>query len=299
VKTDAVHWASVNLLGRDWPADGIDYHGQTKDRLGKIAKQLAEAGRKADAEKLQTVATGEKTRDLVVELLWQGKQSDLDLVVIEPAGSVCSATHRRTVGGGVLKSDVLVQGEDRSEVYTNAQALPGTYTLTVNPVLGTLDGRQKAIGNRATLKVVKHQGTDRESVEIHSVNLADPRPVEIKLEGGSRTELATVPVEANVAQLTTTQAARSPYGPSGIQSGAGGSSRASVTNPVSAQAALPAVSPTVETRVPGIAQGMPGLRVEASLSADRRSVVLNANPVFTGPAKDLPMPKLNILPGGE
>ncbi len=82
VKTDAVHWASVNLLKRDWPADGIDYHGQAKDRLGKIAKRLAETGRKDEAEKLQTVATGEKTRDLVVELLWQGKKSDLDLIVI-------------------------------------------------------------------------------------------------------------------------------------------------------------------------------------------------------------------------
>lgn len=299
VKTDAVHWASVNLLRRDWPADGIDYHGQAKDRLGKIAKRLADAGRKDDADKLQTVATGEKTRDLAVELLWQGNQSDLDLVVMEPAGSICSATHKRTAGGGVLKSDVLEQGEERSEVYTAAQAFPGTYTLTVNPVLGTKDGRQAAIGNRATLKVIKYQGTDRQTVEVHSVNLADPKPVQVQLETGSRSQLASVPAEENVAQLTTTQAPRSPYGPSGIAGGAGGSSNASVTNPVSGQAALPAVSPTVEARIPGIASGMPGMRVEAQLSADRKNVVMAANPVFTGPAKDLPLPKLNILPGGE
>lgn len=299
VKTDAVHWASVNLLRRDWPADGIDYHGQTRDRLGKIAKRLADAGRKDDADKLQTVATGEKTRDLVVELLWQGNQSDLDLVVTEPAGSVCSATHKRTAGGGVLKSDVLEQGEERSEVYTAAQAFPGTYTLTVNPVLGTKDGRQAAIGNRATLKVIKYQGTDRQTVEVHTVNLADPKPVQVKLEAGSRSQLATVPVEENMAQLTTTQAPRSPYGPSGIVGGAGGSSSQSVTNPVSGQAVLPAVSPTVEARVPGIADGMPGMRIETQLSADRKSVVMAANPVFTGPAKDLALPKLNILPGGE
>ena len=56
MKTDAIHWASVNLLRRDWPADGIDYHAQTKDRLGKIAKRFADAGRKDDAEKLKTVA---------------------------------------------------------------------------------------------------------------------------------------------------------------------------------------------------------------------------------------------------
>jgi hypothetical protein len=54
----------------------------------------------------------------------------------------------------------------------------------------------------------------------------------------------------------------------------------------------------VEGRVPGISAGMPGLRVEAKLSADRKNVVLAANPVFAGPARDLPMPKVNILPGG-
>ena len=68
---------------------------------------------------------------------------------------------------------------------------------------------------------------------------------------------------------------------------------------MSGQAALPAVSPTVEARMPGIAGGMPGMRVEAQLSADRKNVVMAANPVFTGPAKDLPLPKVNILPGGE
>ena len=52
---------------------------------------------------------------------------------------MCSATHKRTAGGGVLKSDVLEQGEDRSEVYTAAQAFPGTYTCA--PV------RDQALGN--------------------------------------------------------------------------------------------------------------------------------------------------------
>jgi tetratricopeptide (TPR) repeat protein len=293
VKSDVVHWASVNLLRRDWPADGIDYHTQAKDRLGRIAKQLADAGRADDAERLRAVADGEKSRDLVVELLWQGKKADLDLVVIEPSGSRCSATHKRTTGGGVLKADVLEQGEERSEVYTAASAFPGTYTLLVERVL------DRPIGNRATLKVTKHQGTDRETVEVYGVDLADPQPVQVRLDEGSRTELATVPVEENPARLATTQAPVSPFGPAGIAAGAGGASDATVTAPVPAAAALPVVSPTVETRLPGIAEGLPGLRVEAQLSADRRNVVLAANPVFSGPAKDLPLPKVKVLPGGD
>ncbi len=190
----------------------------------------------------------------------------------------------------MLKSDVLEQGEERSEVYTAAQAFSGTYTLLVEKVL------DNPIGGRATLKITKNQGTDKESVEVHSVSLTDAKPVTVKLETGTRSQLVTVPPEENVAQLATTQA---PRGPSGLAGGAGGSSRTSVTNPVSGQAALPGVAPAVENRIPGIADGMPGLRVQAQLSADRKNVVMAANPVFTGPARDLPMPKLSILPGGE
>ena len=43
-------------------------------------------------------------------------------------------------------------------MYTAAQAFSGTYTVTVNPVLGTGDRRTGAIGNRATLKVVSTRG---------------------------------------------------------------------------------------------------------------------------------------------
>jgi len=292
VRSDVVIWANGNLLARDWALDaGADFHAIAKERTERIAKKYQAAGKQADADKLTASLTGGKTRDLVIELRFQG-QADIDLFVMEPTGSKASSVRKRTTGGGVLQADVLEQkDDDRSEIYTAAQAFSGSYRVDVKAILG------KPIGNRATLKVTKFQGTDKESVEIHSIDLAANKPVMVQLLGGSRTEMASVPGEATESQLATTRSAGDYFGGNGFQGGFGaGSDRLPMAN-VDAKSVMPAVMPAQETRVAGAA-GMPGIRVEAKLSADRSKVVMSANPVFTGPATDIAMPKINLLPGG-
>lgn len=281
VKSDVVNWASTNLLRRDWPADGLDYHVAAKSSVEKIAKKMATSGRQDEADKLSASVGNEKTRDIVVELLWQGAMSDLDLYVTEPSGAVCSATQKKTTGGGVMKSDILEQDGDRAEVYTASQAFPGTYTLNVRTALG------KAIGGRATIRVTKHGGTDQKSVEVYSVDLASPKPISVQLDTGSRTELALVTVETTATQLETTRAT-STGATAGLGSATGATERAT----------MPLVTQTLEGRVQNISAGLPGLRFETKMSADRQAMVVAANPVFTGPAKDIPLPKTSLLPGG-
>ena len=46
------------------------------------------------------------------------------------------------------------------------------------------------------------QGTPKEAHDLVTVDLRSPSPVEIKLDGGSRTELATVTAEENEYRLT-------------------------------------------------------------------------------------------------
>ncbi len=288
VKSDVVNWASTNLLRRDWPADGLDYHREAKQSVEKIVQKLATQGRKDEADKLAAVAGQETTRDIVVELLWQGKRSDLDLFVTEPSGAVCSATQKRTTGGGVMRSDILEQDEDRAETYTAASAFTGTYSIDVKPALG------RAIGNRATVRVTKHGGTDRQSVEVYSVDLASPKPIQVRLDAGSRTQLALVSVEPTTTQLETT---RAPATESGTTAGVGNPSDAATAQPAG-RANIPLVTQTLEGRLPNIVDGLPGLRFETKYSPDRQAMVVAANPVFTGPAKDIPLPKTTLLPGG-
>ena len=285
VKPDVVQWAATNLLKRDWPADDTDYHATTKQKVGLIAGKMLAKGHADDAAKLTGLTAESKSRDIVIELLYQGR-ADLDLIVTEPTGSVCSATHKRTTNGGLLKCDVLEQrDDDRSEVYTAAVAVPGTYSVRVKKVLGT------PIDNRARVKVTKNAGTPTESVEVFSIDLATESAVAVTLAVGSRTDLAGVPDEARESQLESTQAIETNLGPSG---GTGDRFTAVGTyNPT-----LPNVKPTTESRIPSIAVGVPGLRLETKLTADRKNVVMSAKPVFTGTATDIATPKIDLLPKG-
>ncbi|MBX9622470.1 MAG: VWA domain-containing protein, partial [Gemmataceae bacterium] len=191
VTPDTVAWAAGNLLGRDWgvtDSEGVDYHARAKVLIPQFVEKFEKAGAKADA--LKALGSEPAHRDLVIELLWQGP-ADLDLAVAEPPGTVCSATARRTAGGGVLAGDQIEQDNgNRTEVYTAGRAFSGTYTVTVKKAFGRADG------NKARLKVTKFRGTPKEAHDLIEVDLAADKPVEVKLDGGSRAELAAVTPEA-------------------------------------------------------------------------------------------------------
>ena len=290
IATDAVEWATSNLLNRDWSSDTVDRHKQAKEQVATITAKLTEKGRDGEVAKLQAIVDGPKTRDVIVELLWQG-QADLDLSVTEPSGSTCSPTQRYTTGGGSLKCDILEQKTDeQSERYSAAQGYSGSYEINVRVVTG------RPVGNKARIIVTKFQGTDHEVIESHSIDMSNPKPVDFQLDGGHRSELATVPTLSTPAQRASTQAPQT-FTPQGLAGGIGAGSDRLLTGPVSGgTTSLPSVIPSVESRMKGITPGT-DMRLEQKISRDRQSVVMNAKPVFSGEAKDIPMPKLNLLPG--
>ena len=283
VQSDVVEWAATNLLSRDWPQTDADFHAQAKRKVGEIAGRMRDTGRKADAAKLQGIVSESKDRDLVIELLYQG-QADLDLIVTEPTGATCTATHSRTTNGGVLKSDLLEQRDDnRSEVYTAAMAFPGTYSVSVRKVLG------EPVGGRARIKVTKNAGTPQQQIEVHSVDVAAGATVQIVLDRGSRSDLATVPQEETTAEMESAGKADANLGPSG-----GVGDRFTAAGTYAKQ--LPSVTPTEEGRMPSGVEGMPGLRLESRMASDRKNVVMSAKPVFAGPATDIGLPRISLLP---
>lgn len=294
VTPDTVAWAASNLLQRDWAmTDGIDYHGKTRDLLPQFVARFEQAGVKADP--VRNALREETQRDLVIELLWQGS-ADLDLTVTEPSGSVCSASTKRTSGGGVLKGDRIDQSDDaRSESYTAASAFGGTYKVSVKSAFG------RAIGNTATIKVTRFKGTPKESHDLFSVNLADAKPVDVKLEGGSRTELAAVTQETQEVRLEApAQSAVST--PSGIGGGIGGgfgtAGSAMSSSVVGGKASLPNVVAGQERILPGLGSAA-DMRASYKLNADRQTYSVHVNPVFANGGKDVKLPKVPLLPGSE
>jgi tetratricopeptide (TPR) repeat protein len=292
VKSDAVMWAANNLLKRDWNStDGIDYHKQTNERLPKLEAKLKGAGQNTAA--LAQAIAEQTQRDLVIELQWQGN-ADLDLVVAEPVGSVCSATNKRTTGGGVLKADILEQQADRSELYTAASAFSGVYKVTVKQAFG------KPIGGSARIKVTKFKGTPKETVDFFELRVTAAKPVEVKLDGGSRTTLVDVTGETSATdwRAETTGAALS-SGMSGLGGGFGsaGSALASPTASTSGLN-LPVVTSATEMRMPGISANTADIRATYKMNPDRKTFSVTVNPVFGGKG-DIAMPKVPLLPGGE
>ena len=285
--SDAVMWAADGLLKRDWTnTDGIDYHKQAVARLPVIEAQL-----KANGQNVATISATiaeQNRRDLVIELLWQGN-ADLDLIVAEPTGSVCSSTQRRTTGGGALRADILEQQNDRSEVYTAASAFTGTYTVSAKQAFG------RAVGGRAALKVTKFKGTPNESVELIDLPL-DGKSVTVKLDGGSRTKLASVAEE--VAALDTRAATTGAALTSGVSGfGGGAGSAGSVVGSAAPQ--LPVVAETTEKRMAGISSSAADIRATYKLNPDGKTFSITVNPVFSGSKGDIELPKVPLLPGAE
>jgi hypothetical protein len=205
---------------------------------------------------------------------------------------VCSSTHRRTTGGGVLKADILEQQNDRSEVYTAASGFSGTYKVTVKQAFG------KAIGGTAQLKVTKFKGTPKESTDLIAVSLSAAKPVEIKLDGGARTTLADVAEEVVALDLRA-EATGAPTGASGLGGGFGTAGTA-MASPMmtSGGGALPLVATTTEMRMPGIAANAADIRATYKLNPDRKTYSVTVNQVFASKG-EIAMPKVPLLPGGD
>jgi hypothetical protein len=181
----AMEWAAGNLFRQDWPVNNRDLHNRAAQKLDSLARTLAKSDRKAEAQRLRKAVNAQRRRDLVIKLAWQG-EADLDLKVLEPSGSTCWALNKQTVGGGTLLGDTL--DNMTSETYVAARGFSGKYVVTVEKVWG------RPLGNKAQLKIIRHQGTDDETEELVTIRMTSnlSKPIVVKLEDGRRTETAYV-----------------------------------------------------------------------------------------------------------
>src|SRR5439155_9206098 len=129
------------------------------------------------------------------------------------------------------------------------------------------------------IMVTKFKGTPRERNDLFEVDLNNPQPVEVKLDGGSRTELAVVTEEVDRFRAETTAAPLS-INPTGVGGGcgpAGGLMTSPVTDAGGPQ--LPVVVQPREQVLPGMG-GTADIRAQYKLNPDRRTYSLTVNPVF-------------------
>jgi tetratricopeptide (TPR) repeat protein len=292
----AMEWATGHLLRQDWPVGNDDLQRTAVEKLELLSRRLDGAA----AKRLVEAVHGQRRRDLVIKLLWQG-EADLDLKVEEPTGSVCSALNKQTVGGGTLIGDSLASMT--SETYAAAEAFSGNYKVWVERIWG------KALGGKAQLKIIRHQGTPEETEELVTVKISGTisEPVTVKLGNGRRTETAyvsppsaqqpgedaTPPQEGSDAVLNKLRALSDPE-VTGFERGAPQGGVSSSGRPVNRRTL--ATPRTVDNdrllyqnRVQSFVANSVDVTAQAVLSADRRSVTVSLKPVFNVAASDKPV----------
>ncbi len=298
---NAMKWATSALLKQEWPHRNEELRQTALDRLDTLARQLP-AG---EGDRLRQLARQQQRRDLVIKLAWQG-EADLDLKVEEPTGSVATPLSRQTIGGGTLLADT----RDTAETYVASEAFSGDYRIVVEKVWG------KPLGNKAQLRIIRHQGTPQETEELVTVKMTSTvsEPVVVKLSEGRRRDTVTVPAPAAHLALDEVTTPLDPASEimwklrdlsnaerSGEQVMQGGIYSAGRPLIRSAKPAKPTESDRLlyQNRLQSFVANSVELTAQAVLSADRQSVRLSVSPVVNT-VTNRPVRVMNpIIPGSS
>ncbi len=181
-----IRWATVGILSHAWPREQ-DAIRRTADRVARATLEgLKESGSEQTYVDYRRQLNQALTRDIVVKATWSG-DADVDLIVEEPGGTICSLHQARTTGGGVCLGDSYAsyekQGATFSEEYICAKAFPGTYRVRVRKVWG------KVVAGKVTIDVYKGYGTDQQVHERQYIAVQDDSDslVVFEVEEGRRT----------------------------------------------------------------------------------------------------------------
>ncbi len=86
---DALQWACSGVLGRAWPEQYSQIEQEARLLARATHQRLIEEGQPERAEAFLAGLQAATSHDLVVRISWTG-DADIDLMVEEPSGTVCS-----------------------------------------------------------------------------------------------------------------------------------------------------------------------------------------------------------------
>ena len=195
-----LRWACPGVLAHEWPADQREIFTRAARLAKTTVESLEQAGRMDDAAEFRGAVDRALVRDIELELSWNG-DADIDLIVEEPPGTVCSLSSPRSSSGGTLLADSDTPADPANathrERYVAAEAFPGTYRILVRRAWG------KVAADTVTATVILHRGTDREQrLKRQLAVRADDAFVSIELPEGRRKEPL---LDAQVAQDVVAQ----------------------------------------------------------------------------------------------
>jgi tetratricopeptide (TPR) repeat protein len=218
---DALRWVCVGVMSKVWPAEQAKLFDRASLAARATHLRLKQQGRVVESDIFAEQVKTALRRDLVVRVNWTG-QADLDLKVMEPAGSVCSLTNPMTVSGGVLLGDTSSSNTKSSingfsEIYACPQGYAGQYEVLIRRVWGEVSG------GKATVEIYTDYGTAEQSYSIQQIDLSEKDAlVHVEVKNGNRQEPLVDAQLANVRkkQIEVGQAVLGQFAGSDSSSGA-------------------------------------------------------------------------------
>jgi hypothetical protein len=181
----AIRWATTNILRQAWPAE--QRHIQ-QDAVRTAEATMAELTKTdpAAADEFRTALTKALSRDAQVTISWTG-DADIDLLVEEPSGTVCSLKNLRTSSGGVLLGDSFSDETKKeslvSETYVCPEGFTGQYRVLVRRIWG------QVAGDKVTVDLYLHRNTPQEEHIRRQIPLSDKDAMILfQVADGRRTE---------------------------------------------------------------------------------------------------------------
>ncbi len=184
----AKQWASLGVLQQAWPKEHIEVWNTARRVAQSVLEELRSAGKTKEAQEFEKAMRAAMARDVLIRVSWTGN-ADVDLLVEEPSGSICSARNPRSSGGGVLLGDGAarqldsIREEPAEEIYVCPEGFSGTYRALIRRVWGQMTA------GKVQVEVVTHLGTDKQKRIAQILDLKnDETMVVFDLTDGRRKE---------------------------------------------------------------------------------------------------------------
>lgn len=284
---DAIEWSSLGILSKACTREQKSLEGEAKRLALSTLETLKKQGQDKDVFRFEKALQKALQRDLVVRVTWTG-DADIDLMVEEPTGTVCSMSTPRTISGGVLTGNTGTVKQARnglgsfSEEYVVPEGFAGTYRVMLKRIWG------QVTAGKVHVEVITNQGTEHAVVKSETIPLGEkPALVILELKEGRRLEKldeAQIQVAAadqiKVGQMILAQQLAALPGTAGSSGAANvpGNGSNNIPNnlfPFFNRGAV-GYMPVITTLPEGA-----NMSAQAVVSADRRYVRITATPLFS------------------
>lgn len=284
---DAIEWSSLGILSKACTREQKSLESDAKRLALSTLETLKKQGKDKDVFRFEKALHNATQRDLLVRVTYTG-EADIDLMVEEPTGTVCSINSPRTVSGGVLTGNTGAIKQARnglgsfSEEYVVPQGFAGTYRVMIKRIWG------QVTGGKVHVEVISNLGSEHAVAKSETIPLGEkPALVILELKEGRRLEKldeAQIQVAAadqvKVGQMILAQQLAALPGTTGSSGGApvptnGSNNIPNNLFPFFGRGAV-GYMPVITTLPEGA-----NMSASAVVSADRRYVRITATPLFS------------------